>query len=92
MRISGHLNDGLVIQQGIDATMRVVLVRHHALLGSRVLPLWSSFSLLRCDPPCRYLETLTSLNREVSPFFLGDISIWSFPSVSSLSDYSIWRS
>ena len=26
------------------------------------------------------------------PFFLGDNSTWSFPSVSSLSDYSIWRS
>ena len=32
---------------------------------------------------------LTSLNKEVRPFFLGDNSIWSFPSVSSLSDYSI---
>ena len=29
---------------------------------------------------------------EVRPFFLRDNSIWSFPSVSSLSDYSIWRS
>ena len=38
------------------------------------------------------LKTLTSLNKEVRPFFLGDNSIWSFPSVSSLSDYSIWRS
>ena len=38
------------------------------------------------------LETLTSLNKEVRPFFLSDNSIWSFPSVSSLSDYSIWRS
>ena len=38
------------------------------------------------------LKTLTSLNKEVWPFFLGDNSIWSFPSVSSLSDYSIWRS
>ena len=34
---------------------------------------------------------LTSLNKEVRPFFLGDNSIWSFPSVSFLSDYSIWR-
>ena len=30
-----------------------------------------------------HLKTLTSLNMEVRPFFL--------PSVSSLSDYSIWR-
>ena len=38
------------------------------------------------------LKTLTSLNKEVRPFFLSDNSIWRFPSVSSLSDYSIWRS
>ena len=38
------------------------------------------------------LRTLTSLNKEVRPFFLSDNSIWSFPSVSSLSDCSIWRS
>ena len=38
------------------------------------------------------LKTLTSLNTEVRPFFLSDNSIWSFLSVSSLSDYSIWRS
>ena len=31
----------------------------------------------------------TSLNKEVRPFFLSDNSIWSFPSVSSLSDCSI---
>ena len=37
------------------------------------------------------LKTLTSLNKEVRPFFLSDNSIWSFPSVASLSDYSIWR-
>ena len=37
------------------------------------------------------LKILTSLNKEVRPFFLGDNSIWSFPSVYSLSDYSIWR-
>ena len=35
------------------------------------------------------LKTLTSLNKEVRPFFLSDNRIWSFPSVSSLSDYSI---
>ena len=35
---------------------------------------------------------VTSLNKEVRPFFLSDNSIWSLPSVSSLSDYSIWRS
>ena len=40
----------------------------------------------------RTLKTLTSLNKEVRPFLLGDNSIWSFPSFSSLSDYSIWRS
>ena len=38
------------------------------------------------------LKTLSSLNKEVRPFFLGDTRIWSFPCVSSLSDYSIWRS
>ena len=38
------------------------------------------------------LKTLTSLSKGVRSFFLGDDSIWSFPSVSSLSDYSIWRS
>ena len=38
------------------------------------------------------LKTLTSLFKEVRPFFLSDDSIWSLPSVSSLSDYSIWSS
>ena len=39
------------------------------------------------------LRALTSLIiTEVRPFFLRDNGIWSFPSVSSLSDYSIWRS
>ena len=38
------------------------------------------------------LKTLTSLNKEVRPFFISDNSIWSYPSVSSLSDSSIWRS
>ena len=32
------------------------------------------------------LRTLTSLNKEVRSFFLGDKSIWSYPSVSSLRD------
>ena len=45
-----------------------------------------------CTGVCIPLKTLTSLNKEARPFFLGDNSIWSFPSVSSLSDYSIWRS
>ena len=31
----------------------------------------------------------TVLNHQ--QFFLGDNSIWSLPSVSSLSDYSVWR-
>ena len=47
--------------------------------------------LSRCS-----LKTLTSLNKEVRvtvrPFLLSDSRIWSLPSVSSLSDYSIWRS
>ena len=34
------------------------------------------------------LKTPTSLR----PSFLGDNGAWSFPSVSSLSEYSIWRS
>ena len=38
------------------------------------------------------LKTLTSLNKEVRPFFLGDNSIWRLPSPSSLNDYSSWRS
>ena len=38
------------------------------------------------------LKSLTSSNKESRPFFLGDKSIWSCPSVSSLSDCSIWRS
>ena len=38
------------------------------------------------------LKTLTSLNKEARPFFLSDNRIWSFPSVSSLSEYSVWRS
>ena len=40
----------------------------------------------------RALKTLTSLNEGVRSFFLGDNSMWRFPSVSSLSDYSIRRS
>ena len=40
----------------------------------------------------RTLKSLASLNKEVRPFFLGDNTISSLPSVSSLSDYSIWRS
>ena len=42
--------------------------------------------------PALALKTITSLNKEVRPFFLSDNSIWSFPSASSRSDYSIWRS
>ena len=38
------------------------------------------------------LEGPNSLNKEVRPFFLSGNSIWSFPSVSSLSDYSSCRS
>ena len=34
------------------------------------------------------MKALSSLNKEVRLFFLGDNSIWSFPSVSSLSDYT----
>ena len=43
------------------------------------------------SPPIKTLKTLTSLNKEVRTFFLGDNSTWSIPSLSSLSDYSIWR-
>ena len=35
------------------------------------------------------LKTLTSLKQESKPFFPGDNRLWSFPSVSSLCDYSI---
>ena len=39
------------------------------------------------------LRALTSLNKEVRPFFVSDNSLWSLPSVSSLGDfYSISRS
>ena len=38
------------------------------------------------------LKTLTSLNKKDRPLFLCDNSIGVYPSVSSLSDYSIWRS
>ena len=31
------------------------------------------------------LKTLTSLNKESRPFFLGDTSIWSFPSFLPLA-------
>ena len=43
--------------------------------GLRMLPKMSKKSLL--GPA---LKTLTSLNKEVGPFFLGDNSIWGFPS------------
>ena len=39
-----------------------------------------------------FKEVRVFKDKEVRPFFLGDNSIWSFPSVSSLSDYSIRRS
>ena len=38
------------------------------------------------------LKTRTSSNKKFRPFFLVDNSIWILPSVSSLRDYSIWRS
>ena len=43
--------------------------------------------VLKQRPLC-FLKTLTSLFKEVRPFFLGDTSIWTYPSVSSFSDYS----
>ena len=61
--------------------------------GSRMDPLlhhaWVQIRPLKRDRRKSTLKTLTSLNKEVRPFFLGDSSIWSFASVSSLSDYSI---
>ena len=62
---------------------------------NRISTMKFAFSKLNCHgfPKQRFpLKTLTSLNKEVRPFFLSDNSIWSFPSVSSLGDYSIWRS
>ena len=53
--------------------------------------LWKEVKRVRFDGAFS-LKTLTSLNKEVRPFCLSDNSIWSFPSVSYLSDYSIWRS
>ena len=44
------------------------------------------------DKALHALKTLTSLNEEARPFCLSNNSIWSYPSVSSLSDYHIWRS
>ena len=63
------------------------------ILDARILDLnsWVDFLILFLVQPKRFLRTLTSLNKEVRPFFLSDKSIWSFPSFSSLSDYSIWR-
>ena len=63
-----------------------VFGRMSAGISGQKLPLWAEFSFLRT------LKTQTSLNKEARPFFLSDNSIWSLPSVSSLSDYSIWRS
>ena len=39
-----------------------------------------------------YLDLWHVSSSDSSPFFLSDNSIWCFPFVSSLSDYSIWRS
>ena len=60
-------------------------------LGSEAQILDKSLVFFFCFK-VKALKTLTSLNKEVRLFFLGDNSIWSFHSVSSLSDYSIWRS
>ena len=43
-------------------------------------------------PPNPLKHGPTSLNKEVGPCFLGDKSMWRIPSVSSPSDYSIWKS
>ena len=45
-----------------------------------------------CGSPDAFLENPNLLNQEVRPFFLCGNSIWSSPPVSSLSDYSMWRS
>ena len=37
------------------------------------------------------LKTLTSLNKDSRPFSLAVLAFRVFPSVSSLSDYSIWE-
>ena len=49
------------------------------------------------DPPGEptgrgYLENPNLLKQGVQAVFLCGNSIWSFPFLSSLSDYSIWRS
>ena len=51
-----------------------------------------SFSTYSCVLGAFLEDPVASLNKEVRPFFLSDNNTWSFPSVSSLSDYSIWRS
>ena len=38
-----------------------------------------------CLAITKTLKTLTSLNKEAGPYFLGDTSIWSFTSVSPLA-------
>ena len=52
-------------------------------------PLGLAPSLIDFLSEAQTLKTLTSLNKEVRPFFLGDNSIWRSASFSSLSDYSI---
>ena len=62
-----------------------------ALRGPRA-PIVSNESQ-ECQKGVLTLENgLTSLNKEVRPFFLSDNSISNLPSVSSLSDCRIWRS
>ena len=57
--------------------------RFRRLLSSKVLQF--HFCCFMEQRVRRSLKTLTSLNKEVRPFFLGDNSIWSFPSCSSLA-------
>ena len=78
---------------GMGGGLRYVEPETFSLFPS--LTFWNEHTLHRVD--CRSfwtdaLRTLTSLNKEVWRFFLGDNSIWCFPSVSSLGDSSIWRS
>ena len=49
----------------------------------------ATLALPRPSIPVCSLEKPNPLNKEVRPFFLSDNSIWSFPSIFSLSDYSI---
>ena len=58
-------------------------------VGSATTPKFESANFIVEKFCCHWQAPTLDLQR---PFFLSDNSIWSLPSVSSLSDYSIWSS